>query len=566
MSSANSNVAILPNPLGFSSNTTSTNQNTTTTTKNNNTVAANAPQLTHQANQNNQNSSFSKSEPTEEYDKNGARPNGQLSTSSPAGIAAAAAVTPDKLAKLLLTQGPLAIRHLTSHLATQIPGFAQLSLSKQRRLIIAALDNGDPITGCVFEKVGWGQWAARHVGSQHVKHMQAKINAAQNGTTGSNSRRNSSSGEVSEHFEKSPTRNGSGAGATTTVGVASVNGNSSGSGSVTPVSIPATAAAAAVASTKSRSPPVRKPSESFGWKNRRESITNANNDPHRDIIPRSPRLSGTANNASAVVTRSKLIHSVNNNEDAILSSSDEEDGDGEDNEENYSDDEEDGLNNRFQFHENKPKIPTAVIQPRSHSQVVYPSTPLLSGANAPTMRHHRSSFNNSTKGISKPKVRSRLGSFNNSSNSSNATANANLVDGYEPVDNLQEDLGNYRRRQSFNESFMRKSSSSPKRMSISNITNATNATPLSYSNSSNTSHTTANTNYSAVRNSNSTSSSYHSDTDEEDWASMGAASLRHESTSTSRPSISDNEIKIKRKNLDFREEAAAYALVNLSLA
>lgn len=87
--------------------------------------------------------------------------NGPLNTNSPIALAAAAAVTPEKLAKLLLTQGPLAIRHITSHLALTIPGFADLSLSKQRRLIIAVLDNEDPVNGVIFEKVGWGRWAAR---------------------------------------------------------------------------------------------------------------------------------------------------------------------------------------------------------------------------------------------------------------------------------------------------------------------------------------------------------------------------------------------------------------------
>jgi hypothetical protein len=88
-----------------------------------------------------------------------------LNTNSPVAIAAAAAVTPQKLSRLLLTQGPLAIRHITSHLALTIPGFADLSLSKQRRLIIAVLDSGDPVNSVVFEKVGWGRWAARQVDS-----------------------------------------------------------------------------------------------------------------------------------------------------------------------------------------------------------------------------------------------------------------------------------------------------------------------------------------------------------------------------------------------------------------
>ncbi|CAN6675070.1 hypothetical protein TRVA0_083S00254 [Trichomonascus vanleenenianus] len=82
---------------------------------------------------------------------------GPLNTNSPIALAAAAAVTPDKLAKLLLSQGPLAIRHITGHLALTIPGFADLSLSKQRRLIIAVLDS--PHKGVKFNKVGWGRWS-----------------------------------------------------------------------------------------------------------------------------------------------------------------------------------------------------------------------------------------------------------------------------------------------------------------------------------------------------------------------------------------------------------------------
>lgn len=96
-------------------------------------------------------------------------PNGPLNTNSPIAIAAAAAVTPDKLSRLLLSQGPLAIRHITSHLALTITGFADLSLSKQRRLIIAALDSGDPINNVVFEKVGWGRWTARKTDGHHIK-------------------------------------------------------------------------------------------------------------------------------------------------------------------------------------------------------------------------------------------------------------------------------------------------------------------------------------------------------------------------------------------------------------
>lgn len=82
-----------------------------------------------------------------------------LNTHSPVALAAAAAVTPAKIAALLHSQGPLAIRHITAHLAQTIPGFGGLSLSKQRRVIVGVLDSGDSKSGIKFSKVGWGRWA-----------------------------------------------------------------------------------------------------------------------------------------------------------------------------------------------------------------------------------------------------------------------------------------------------------------------------------------------------------------------------------------------------------------------
>lgn len=92
-----------------------------------------------------------------------------ISTSSPEGIAAASEITPNRIASILIKEGPLPIRHLTAHLIEQVPAFGHLSLSKQRRLIMAALESGDLITGCVFEKIGWGQWEARLVSKDLVK-------------------------------------------------------------------------------------------------------------------------------------------------------------------------------------------------------------------------------------------------------------------------------------------------------------------------------------------------------------------------------------------------------------
>lgn len=91
-----------------------------------------------------------------------------LSTSSPEGIQVASKITPTRLANLLIRKGPLPIRHITGHLAVEVPSFDQLSLSKQRRLIMAAMEQTDPSNNVVFEKIGWGQWAVRKVDSDFI--------------------------------------------------------------------------------------------------------------------------------------------------------------------------------------------------------------------------------------------------------------------------------------------------------------------------------------------------------------------------------------------------------------
>lgn len=92
----------------------------------------------------------------------------KLSTSSPEAIRVASAITPNRLANLLIRNGPLAIRLITAKLSIEVPGFELLSLSKQRRLIMAAMEQGDPENNVVFEKIGWGQWAVRHVDSDYI--------------------------------------------------------------------------------------------------------------------------------------------------------------------------------------------------------------------------------------------------------------------------------------------------------------------------------------------------------------------------------------------------------------
>lgn len=91
-----------------------------------------------------------------------------LSTSSREGIQVAAKITPTRLATLLIRKGPLPIRHITSQLSLEVQGFEMLSLSKQRRLIMAAMEQVDPENNVVFEKIGWGQWAVRKVDSDYI--------------------------------------------------------------------------------------------------------------------------------------------------------------------------------------------------------------------------------------------------------------------------------------------------------------------------------------------------------------------------------------------------------------
>ena len=88
----------------------------------------------------------------------------------------AGAITPAMLAKhhlpeILLSHGPLAIRHIMSYLNSTVPGFARITSAKARRLVVAALEGRgaglDPIGDdgeVIFEKVGWGRWDARRRG------------------------------------------------------------------------------------------------------------------------------------------------------------------------------------------------------------------------------------------------------------------------------------------------------------------------------------------------------------------------------------------------------------------
>ena len=84
----------------------------------------------------------------------------------------AGAITPGMLAKhhlpeILLSHGPLAIRHIMGYLTTSVPGFSRITSAKARRLVVAALegrgstDGGGVAGDVIFDKVGWGRWDAR---------------------------------------------------------------------------------------------------------------------------------------------------------------------------------------------------------------------------------------------------------------------------------------------------------------------------------------------------------------------------------------------------------------------
>lgn len=92
------------------------------------------------------------------------------------GFETTGAITPALLAKhhlpdILLTNGPLAIRHIMGYLTTSCPGFSGIPPAKARRLVVGALegrgsggDHGGVNGDVKFEKVGWGRWDARMKG------------------------------------------------------------------------------------------------------------------------------------------------------------------------------------------------------------------------------------------------------------------------------------------------------------------------------------------------------------------------------------------------------------------
>ncbi|TLD37051.1 hypothetical protein E2P81_ATG02833 [Venturia nashicola] len=92
-----------------------------------------------------------------------------LSTAALSGLEAAQAITPVMLAEnhlpdILLSSGPIAIRHVLHHLTQTVPGFSRIPPAKARRIVVSALESRvGPLTkgNVLFEKVGWGRWDAR---------------------------------------------------------------------------------------------------------------------------------------------------------------------------------------------------------------------------------------------------------------------------------------------------------------------------------------------------------------------------------------------------------------------
>lgn len=86
-----------------------------------------------------------------------------------AGTITSAMLAKYHLPDIMLSHGPLAIRHIMGYLTTSVPGFAGIPPAKARRLVVGALEGrggeGGGLDGDVeFEKVGWGRWDARRRG------------------------------------------------------------------------------------------------------------------------------------------------------------------------------------------------------------------------------------------------------------------------------------------------------------------------------------------------------------------------------------------------------------------
>lgn len=119
-----------------------------------------------------------------------------LANGNPARLDTAGDITPALLAThhlpgILLNNGPLAIRHIMSHLTTSVPGFSIIPAPKSRRLVVSALESRSRAAveatagvhgDVIFEKVSWGCWDASLRGQpsrypQQLKQRQPSPNA-----------------------------------------------------------------------------------------------------------------------------------------------------------------------------------------------------------------------------------------------------------------------------------------------------------------------------------------------------------------------------------------------------
>ncbi|ABN66149.2 DNA-binding proteins Bright/BRCAA1/RBP1 and related proteins containing BRIGHT domain, partial [Scheffersomyces stipitis CBS 6054] len=476
-----------------------------------------------------------------------------LSTSSPEGIQVASKITPTRLANLLIRKGPLPIRHITGHLAVEVPSFDQLSLSKQRRLIMAAMEQTDPSNNVVFEKIGWGQWAVRKVDSDFIVTEGTESTGGEQPLLNVNDLRNQTNLKLGWSKKQNVLQN-------------SQNHSAK--------------------------------------KGRRESITNNVKNLHNLKLPNEPAASTAIASDSEDDEYDHLSDNMEqDNEDTPESSSESEEED--DNVMfSFDQDQDESANNTNRFKRSPPikfakRVPIKVSPP--------PSDAVLS-TSASRNRRKSSSSNPASSFISKPSTyrhqlfnRSRLNSLDNLDNYliSSAKNSQVSINSPPPISSFQSppNMGtspinswnsnyihatsndefiinnannvnaqNGHRKSSFNESHIRSTLSSSLPMGASLYPhNAQHIQQTQQSNHHQPQHNTGPYDNSAYANS--TPSVLHSsngnasDTDEEDWATIGAESLRkhHLAVSGTRPSIDASSAG----ELNDEEKSAAFALVDL---
>ncbi|SMN21068.1 similar to Saccharomyces cerevisiae YDR169C STB3 Ribosomal RNA processing element (RRPE)-binding protein involved in the glucose-induced transition from quiescence to growth [Maudiozyma saulgeensis] len=85
-------------------------------------------------------------------------------------------ITSEKLANMLLLEGPMPIRAIVKGLIKDIPLVKEFSPSKQRRVIMRIMAKGDISRSIIFKKVGWGQWSAKEVPKSEFETQRALTN------------------------------------------------------------------------------------------------------------------------------------------------------------------------------------------------------------------------------------------------------------------------------------------------------------------------------------------------------------------------------------------------------